>query len=245
MEHFTAEFLNEARAETKPEIPGKLLWKAKFFGKHKIIEYLTNYYEREAGNRVPFYLPYVYMKENFDYLRRYAGVPKHQISMVLIDGNDERIDYFLTEFVGELNFLTIVTDRKEYFESLQERAFQELGLLIELVYPWEEKTLQGNMVWDFTKNLQSTDCYPKGSICFMPHKKQWKILELLRTCDEITTVFVKCVEISEICILPSVAETLLVPPHFPFRKSRCEELKKWCKMRKWNIKLLARTLDKP
>lgn len=245
MERSKKEITKFARPETIPQVPRKIRWKARFFGKQMISQYLWNYYERESEKRVPFYLPYIYMRENFDYLRRYAKIPKHQISMVLIDGNDARTDYFLLELLEELNFLTIVTERKAYFESLQERAFQELGLLIDLVLPWEEKNLRGNLVWDFTESLQRADCYPGGSICFMPHKKQWKIQEILKECEDVKAVSVKCVEIKEESMLPSLAETLLVAEKFPFRKSRCEELKLWCKERKWNVKLKAQSLEKP
>ena len=231
-----------ARPETLPEIPRKIRWKARFFGKQILLQYLKDYYERESMERVPFYLPYIYIKENFDYLRRFAKIPRHQISVVLIDGNDGRMDYFLYEFLEALNFLTIVTDRKPYFESLQERAFQELGLIIELVHPWEDKNIQGNMVWDFTEQLQKTDCYPAGSICFLPHKKEWKIREILNSCERITVVNIKSVEIGENQIHPALAEVLLEPRGFAFRKSRCEELKYWCKEGKWNVKLKAQTL---
>lgn len=59
-----------ARPETLPEIPRKIRWKARFFGKQILLQYLKDYYERESMERVPFYLPYIYIKENFDYLRR-------------------------------------------------------------------------------------------------------------------------------------------------------------------------------
>lgn len=245
MDSFVSNITELARPETLPKIPAKIRWKAGFFGKKIIKTYCKEYYERESGKRIPFYLPYLFMEEHFDYLRRYGKIPRHQIHMVLIDDMDERTDYFLREFLQGLNYLTIVTDRKEYYEGLQERAFQELGLLIDLVRPWEEKNLSGNMVWDFTDRLQRGDCYPSGSICFMPHKKEWKLREQLVECDNITLVSVKNVEIRECCILPALAETMLVPKNLTFRKSRCEELRRWCKTEKWKVKLKARTLEKP
>lgn len=245
MDSFVSKIAEMAREETLPEIPVKIRWKARFFGKHIIKTYYQDYYERESGNRIPFYLPYLFMQEHFDYLRRYGKIPRQQISMVLIDDMDERTDYFLCEFLEGFNYLTIITERKEYFEGLQERAFQELGLLIDIVRPWEEKNLRGNMVWDFTDKLQPADCYPPGSICFMPHKKEWKLREQLFVNKNIIVVSVKNVEIREQCILPSLAETMLVPKKFPFRKSRCEELRRWCKEEKWQVKLKARTLENP
>lgn len=237
MRHFPKDILKHARPETKPELPRKIRLMAKFFGKQNALEYIWNYYERESEKRVPFYLPYIYMKEIFDYLRRCAQIPKKQISMVLIDDEDGRIDYFLYHFLEELNYLTIVTPRGDYFAGLQERAFQELGLIIDVVLPWEEKNLRGNLVWDFSEQLQKEDCYPAGSLCFMPHKKPWKIQELLRSCEKMTAVSLKKVNVDEQELSPTLAEALLVPAHFPFRESRCEELALWCKTRKWALKL--------
>ena len=139
MDSSVSKIMELARTETLPEVPVKIRWKARIFGKPIIKTYYQEYYERESVRRVPFYLPYLFMQEHFDYLRRYGKIPRHQISMVLIDGMDERIDYFLYEFLEKLNYLTIVTERKEYFEGLQERAFQELGLLIDLERPWKRR----------------------------------------------------------------------------------------------------------
>ena len=239
------EIVKHARVETIPEVPKKIRWRARFFGKSQIEQFYERHYQRESERRIPFYLPYLQMRTHFDYLRHYGKIPKNQIGMVLIDGGDERTDYFLYEFLGELNFLTIVTDRKEYFACLQERVFEQLGLILELIRPWEAKNLLGNLVWDLTSVLQPPECYPKNSICFMPHKKEWKIKEQLLCSQGITAVFVKEVEVNGMKIPPSMAEAMLIPRRFPFRKSRCEELARWSKQQGWNVKLRARTLENP
>ena len=239
------ELLKLARPETRPKLPRKIRFMARIFGSQIVLEYIWDYYERESGNRIPFYLPYIYMRECMAYLRRYAKIPKKQICMVLIDDGDYKIDNFLSEFLEEFNYLTIITNRKEYFENLQERAFQELGLLIDLVLPWEEKNLQGNIVWDFTDTIQKDDCYPKGSICFLPHKKEWKVKDLLESVPNITTVSLKCIEAAGACITPTLAESLLIPWGMRFRKSRSEEVKRGCKMKNLKLKLKAETLEKP
>ena len=168
---------------------------------------LQNDCERESEERVPFYLPCIYMKE--------------------------------------INYLTIVTDRMKYFEGLQERTFQELGLLIDLVHFWEEKNLQGNLVWDFSENLQKEDCYPKGSLCFVPHKEEWKVKKLRSACPEITVVTIAAVETPGGTISPSMAESLLVPAGFPFRETRCQDLKIWCGKKKWMVKMNVQKGEKP
>lgn len=242
MDELTKSLPELIRQETMPEIPGRIRWRARFFGKTKLWEYIRNYYEEESVHRVPFYLPYAYIKEIFRYLCRYACIPKKEVSMVIIDGGDSRTDYFLYEFLEELNYLTIISDRLEYFESLQERAFQEQGLLIDLVLPWEKKHISGNLLWDFSQNLQAADCYPDGCICFVGHKKEWKIKEVLRECPTITVMSVAEVVARGFSLQPSLAECFLVPANFPFRKSRCEELKKWCRQKGWQVKIKARTL---
>lgn len=237
--------LQNARPETRPKIPRKIRWKEKLLGKQIRYEYLWNYYKRESEGRVPFYLPYIYMQECYRYLRKYGQISKGQIRMVLIDNGDYRTDYFLNSFLEDFNFLTIVTGRQEYFENLQERAFQELGLLVELFFPWEEKVLSGDLVWDFTEHMQKADCYPEGSICFVPHKKEWKIQDLLKESKGIRAVSIVGVETQSEVVSPAFAESLLVPVGVSFRKTRCEELKTWCKARRWTVKLRAQTLEKP
>ncbi len=245
MEDDKKKLLQNARPETRPKIPRKIRWNERLFGKQKRYEYLWNYYKRESEGRVPFYVPYIYMEECFRYLRKYGQLSKGQIGMVLIDDGDYRIDYFLNCFLEDFNYLTIVTQRQEYFENLQERAFQELGLLVELVYPWEEKILSGNLVWDFTEHMQKADCYPKESICFVPHKKGWKIKDLLEEGKDLTAVSVEGIGTGSGIVSAAFAESLLVPVGVSFRKTRCEELRMWCKMRKWTVKLRAQTLEKP
>ena len=245
MRQFQKEILKSARSETLPEVSGKLRWKARFLGKQMITEYLWHYYERESADRIPFYLPCIYQKECFDFLRRYGRIPKKQINMVLIDDEDFRTDYFLVNYLEELNYVTIVTDRKAYFEGLQERAFQERGLLIDLVYPWEEKNLQGNLVWDFSYKLQREDCYPDGSVCFLPCKKEWKIKELGKNAPKITVITLAAVMIQGEAIQPSFAESLLVPVNFPFRESRCQELRNWCIRQRWQLKMKVQKPEKP
>lgn len=239
-----------ARKETLPEIPKRIFWKSRLLGNQHLLEYIGAYYQEESEGRVPFYLPYIYIKEIFRYLCRCQGISKRQADMVLIDGGDARIDYFLCNFLKELNYVTIISERKGYFESLQERAFQELGLLMDLWQPWEEKNLQGNLVWDFTSNLQKADCYPEKAVCFAPHKKAWKLKELAKNCPEVTIAFPARVEIGALKVSPALAESLLVPSEFPFRETRCQELKKWCSHRHWMLRLeccerTCESLEKP
>ena len=238
------ELLEIARPETRPKIGVGVRWKAKLLGKQKIIEYIWDYYERESENRLPFYIPCIYMKECFEYLRRYAKIPQNKICMIMIDDGDYRTEYFLNEFLEILNYLTIITDRPEYFERMQETAFQETGLLIDLVRPWEEKNLQGNMVWDFTETIQKADCYPEDSICFVPYKKNWKIKDLLESSHTVTAVSLKSMEFKGYDIVPELAESFLVPWGVTFRRTRCEDLKQWCKMKNLKLKLKAETLEK-
>lgn len=242
MDELTKKLPMLLREETLPEIPKKIRWKSRFFGKVQLLEYIRNYYEEESLSRIPFYIPYIYMKEIFCFLCRHAHVPKKSVSMVLIDGGDSRTDYFLYEFLEQLNYLTIITDRPEYFESLQERAFQELGLLIDLVLPWENKRISGNVLWDFSLNLQTPDCYPKDCVCFVGHKPEWKIKDLLKECPAITAVSVGKIMANGFSLLPSMAECLLVRADFPFRKGHCEEVKRWCRQKGWSVKMRVKTL---
>lgn len=233
------------RKETLPEIPKRILFQSRIFGKNQLCKYIDAYYQEESAERIPFYLPYIYMKEIYRCLCRYGGLYKKQVELVLIDDEDARTDYILYEFLEQVNYLTIISRRKAYFEGLQERAFQELGLLIDLVQPWEEMHLKGNLVWDLTSELQRADSYPENAICFVPHKKKWKQNEILKTSPKVTTIFIKELTNGQRVLSPAMAESVLVPQEFPFRKTRCDDLRKWCRSKHWMIKMQAQSLEKP
>ena len=97
-------------------------------------------------------------------------------------------------------------------------------------------------------NIINTNKFKKNFVnvnFVLPHKKEWKIKEQLLCSQGITAVFVKEVEVNGMKIPPSMAEAMLIPRRFPFRKSRCEELARWSKQQGWNVKLRARTLENP
>ncbi len=217
-----------AQKDTLPEIPWKIRWKSRFFGNETVVNYLWDYYTGEAEGRIPFYLPYIYRREGYDYLRRSAGLAKKEVTLILIDNGDARTDYLLCEFLEELNYLTIVTERREYFSGFADRAFQELGLLVDLYLPWQAKQLNGNLVWDLTAAVQTPGCYPEGSVCLIPHKTRQQKQELESLCRKCTFLMLQSCRSSGTLIPASLAETLLVPPYLPFRAGRCEMLKEKC-----------------
>ena len=62
------EIVKHARIETVPEVPKKIRWKARIFGKNQIEQFYERYYQRESERRIPFYLPYLNMRTHFDYV---------------------------------------------------------------------------------------------------------------------------------------------------------------------------------
>ena len=76
-------------------------------------------------------------------------------------------------------------------------------------------------------------------------QKEWKVKDLLESVPNITAVSLKCIEAAGEYIAPAFAESLLIPWGMTFRKSRCEEVKRWCKMKNLKLKLKAEPLEKP
>ena len=109
--------------------------------------------------------------------------------------------------------------------------------MVDFVHSWEEKQLTGNLVWDFSEMIQKSDCYPEGSVCFLPYKMEWKQNEIQSSVPNITIVKIQCVKANGMELSPGLAESMLVPSDITFRASRCEMLRKWCEKQKWRIKL--------
>lgn len=236
MKEYQKEILKMAEKDTLPKLPKKF-WKfQRWFSQEYFWEYLWNYYMEESKGRRPFYLPYLYLREEQDFLRRTGQMALEEIHLVIIDSEDERCGYLLQELLWKLNYLTILTNRKKYFEGLKNRAFQEMGLIIELYYPWQEKHVYGNLIWDLTDKLQPKDCYPSGSICFMPHKSQVQKEILGEQCPDTRFFLMPDILWRDQKLTANFAEALSVPCYFPFRESRCEDLK--IKSRNCHWKLL-------
>lgn len=100
----------------------------------------------------------------FMQLLRERKIPKKEMKLVCMDRPDLDILGLLEKWETDLNFLTIVTDRPEYYREFADRLFEETGLLVSFFVRPLSQQLYGNLVLDFGRSGEREYLYyPKGA----------------------------------------------------------------------------------
>lgn len=100
----------------------------------------------------------------FMQLLRERKIPKKEMKLVCMDRPDLDILGLLEKWKTDLNFLTIVTDRPEYYGEFADRMFEETGLLVSFFTRPLSRQLYGNLVLDFGRSGEKEYLfYPKGA----------------------------------------------------------------------------------
>ena len=93
-------------------------------------------------------LSYMVMPEMIRYALVKGGLDCRDLHPVVFDPGDVRCDYILEWLVPKVNYLTIVTERKEYFNDFCELVYEHMGLVAEVCsYPVREP-LAGRLIID-------------------------------------------------------------------------------------------------
>lgn len=79
--------------------------------------------------------------------------------LVIIDSEDSKMDYLLELLVENLNYLTIITKRQEYFREIKEIIYDNTGLVIELIENPTKESINGNIIIDANKDICKNYCY--------------------------------------------------------------------------------------
>lgn len=92
------------------------------------------------------FLMYLYIKEILEKVMRMHSIARKRIKIIVIDSKELQTEYLLNEIKEDLNYLTLVTDRPEYFKTYIENLYEESGLLISLINKPLSSPVEGNII---------------------------------------------------------------------------------------------------
>lgn len=121
---------------------------------------------------VPSYhnlLLYILLPKIFPLVLEKKNINKKDMRLVIIDSGDRKIEYILELLIWELNYLTIITDRPEYFNGFVDIIYDNTGLVIELLTNDNREEIHGEVIIDMSKDYQK---------CYMYFDKDAVILDL-------------------------------------------------------------------
>lgn len=115
---------------------------------------------RIDGELIPLFL----INQILERCRREKRISKKEMRLVLTDSKDKRTEAVIYAVKDGLNYLTVLTERAEYFENIAMELYEDTGLLMEIKESPLEEMIEGDIVIDFEKEeRRNYRYYPKGA----------------------------------------------------------------------------------
>jgi len=93
---------------------------------------------------------YIMFPQIFEQMLEESKIDRKEMRLAIVDSGDRKIEYILELLVYDLNYLTIITKRPEYFNEFVDIIYDNTGLLIEIISDEELQEIKGNVVIDLT-----------------------------------------------------------------------------------------------
>lgn len=97
------------------------------------------------------FLKFLYLKEILENVIRRHSISKKRMKVIVIDSKEIQTEYLLDQIKEDLNYLTLVTHRPEYFKTYIENVYEESGLLISLINKPLASAIEGNIIINLDK----------------------------------------------------------------------------------------------
>lgn len=112
-------------------------------------------YERSERERT--LIKYVYLEQLVRVGMNKLHIKEKDMKLVIIDSGDKRIEHVLEQLTDNLNYLTIITNREEYFTSFRDMIYDTTGLVVEFEQLPLTTHIEGNIIIDL--DCESHRCY--------------------------------------------------------------------------------------
>lgn len=119
-------------------------------------------YERAERERT--LIKYVYIEELVNIGMNKLHLKEKDMKLVVIDSGDKRVEHVLELFTNNLNYLTIITNREEYFTGFREMIYDTTGLVVEFEQLPLTTHIEGNIIIDLdSESYKSYNFFPYGA----------------------------------------------------------------------------------
>lgn len=110
-------------------------------------------------------LPYLMIREGTEWICNRHHIDRRGFQPVVVDSGDSDTEYVLAQIGQDLNFLTILTSRPEFFEDYVEQLYAQTGLMASVLTKPLYGQIQGNVVLDLNKAAdRDYRYYPQNAI---------------------------------------------------------------------------------
>lgn len=108
-------------------------------------------------------IKFLYLRELVEIARDKLRVKEKDMKLVIIDSHDKRIEHVLEQFINNLNYLTIITNREEYFTGFRDMIYDTTGLVVEFEELPLRNHIDGNIIIDLdSESYKNYNFFPYG-----------------------------------------------------------------------------------
>ncbi len=120
--------------------------------------------DNERAERERSLIKFLYLKKLVEIGREKLRIEEKDMKLVIIDSGDKRIEHVLELFINNLNYLTIITNREEYFTGFRDMIYDTTGLVVEFEELPLKNHIDGNIIIDLDSDCyKSYNFFPYGS----------------------------------------------------------------------------------
>lgn len=98
------------------------------------------------GREKKWIFSYLFFQQGMELFMKKYGISKREAKVVIIDSGDKKIEMILEPILQYANYLTIMTERKDYFEKAVNIIYEEIGLMIDVVSSKDKGKITGNFI---------------------------------------------------------------------------------------------------
>ena len=144
--------------------------------------------EQDRFSPMTYRNPYImYMHQIISNVIRQKKISYQCLELIIIDAeensdqDDQDVRMVLYDRDDQLNYLLIVTDRPERYESFMDEMYEENGLIVQQIQKTSCREVRGNVVLDFER---SSSFFKQNAVhadaVYLPvYKRPWEIGENL------------------------------------------------------------------
>ncbi|BCN29749.1 S41 family peptidase [Anaeromicropila herbilytica] len=154
---------------------------------NKFKKYVDTSIESEDDKKV---LMYMVLDQLMKKILKEHNIEYKSLRLVIIDSEDYRMEYLLELFLKDLNYLTIITNRVEYFEEIQQKIYDTTGLVIDVTSNPVKEPIGGNVIIDANKKLNKNyNYFDKSAVVIDLESNKEKLQYLYSRRKDLETIY--------------------------------------------------------
>lgn len=170
------------------------------------------------GNQERSILKYGVLDQIVNKVLEKKKIEYKNLRLVIIDPEDYKMEYLLELFLKDLNYLTIITNRGEYFSEIREIIYDKVGLVLDIIKNPTKEQIGGNIIIDANENLNKNySFFEKNAVVIDLESSREKLQYLYSRRKDLETIYDMVLSAKGSIVNNEMLEMMLSAKNFIFQ----------------------------